>query len=86
MQGVITLLDKLDGWIDEIPPLPTPQRFGNLAFRSWGKRLEEVRPRSRPCPSTDDSARQSGSHGCHRYRCCYAYLIIIVSWDPAAFI
>ncbi|PIL28105.1 hypothetical protein GSI_09756 [Ganoderma sinense ZZ0214-1] len=41
VQGVITLLDKLDGWIDEIPPLPTPQRFGNLAFRSWGKRLEE---------------------------------------------
>ncbi|KAM5544080.1 hypothetical protein V8D89_002266 [Ganoderma adspersum] len=40
-QGVITLLDKLDGWIDEIPPLQTPQRFGNLAFRSWGKRLEE---------------------------------------------
>ena len=39
---VIDLLDKLDKWIDEIPPLPTPQRFGNLAFRTWGKRLEEV--------------------------------------------
>lgn len=37
------LLDNLDEWIDEIPPLPTPQRFGNLAFRTWGKRLEEVR-------------------------------------------
>ncbi len=37
------MLDKLDQWIDEIPPLPTPQRFGNLAFRTWGKRLEEVR-------------------------------------------
>ncbi|OJT15081.1 Serine/threonine-protein phosphatase 2A activator 1 [Trametes pubescens] len=34
------LLNKLDKWIDEIPPLPTPQRFGNLAFRTWGKRLE----------------------------------------------
>ncbi|TFK93785.1 PTPA-domain-containing protein [Polyporus arcularius HHB13444] len=39
--AVIAMLDKLDKWIDEIPPLPTPQRFGNLAFRTWGKRLEE---------------------------------------------
>ncbi|KZT27229.1 Phosphotyrosyl phosphatase activator [Neolentinus lepideus HHB14362 ss-1] len=38
---LIALLDKLDSWIDEIPPLLTPQRFGNLAFRTWGKRLEE---------------------------------------------
>jgi len=37
------LLDELDRWIDEIPPLPTAQRFGNLAFRTWGKRLEQVR-------------------------------------------
>ncbi|KAI0259097.1 hypothetical protein BC834DRAFT_1019732 [Gloeopeniophorella convolvens] len=38
---VLNLLDELDRWIDEIPPLPSPQRFGNLAFRTWGKRLEE---------------------------------------------
>ncbi|KAI0636287.1 hypothetical protein C8Q77DRAFT_638149 [Trametes polyzona] len=38
--AVIDMLDKMDKWIDEIPPLPTPQRFGNLAFRTWGKRLE----------------------------------------------
>ncbi|CDO75108.1 hypothetical protein BN946_scf185010.g33 [Trametes cinnabarina] len=38
--ALIEMLDKLDAWIDEIPPLPTPQRFGNLAFRTWGKRLE----------------------------------------------
>ncbi|TFK63152.1 Phosphotyrosyl phosphatase activator [Pluteus cervinus] len=37
----ITMIETLDGWIDEIPPLQTAQRFGNLAFRSWGKRLEE---------------------------------------------
>jgi len=36
------LLEVLTGWIDEIPPLTTPQRFGNLAFRTWGRRLEEV--------------------------------------------
>lgn len=45
MQAIIktlALLDTLDGWIDDIPPQETPQRFGNLAFRTWGKRLEEV--------------------------------------------
>ncbi|KXN91754.1 Serine/threonine-protein phosphatase 2A activator 1 [Leucoagaricus sp. SymC.cos] len=38
---ILALLDTLEGWIEEIPPLRTPQRFGNLAFRTWGSRLEE---------------------------------------------
>lgn len=45
MAAVLAALDELDAWIDEIPPLQTPQRFGNLAFRTWGKRLEDVRSR-----------------------------------------
>jgi serine/threonine-protein phosphatase 2A activator len=40
--AIVDLLDELDGWVDDIPPQPTPQRYGNLAFRVWGKRLEEV--------------------------------------------
>lgn len=36
------LLDELQMWTQEIEPLKTPQRFGNLAFRTWGQRLEEV--------------------------------------------
>ena len=39
---ILDLLDTLNQWVDEIPPLETPQRFGNLAFRTWGTRLEEV--------------------------------------------
>ncbi|KAL4263905.1 Serine/threonine-protein phosphatase 2A activator [Pleurotus pulmonarius] len=39
--GIIGVLDRLDRWIDDIPPLDSPQRFGNLAFRTWGKRLKE---------------------------------------------
>jgi len=39
--SVLSILDKLDTWIDEAPPLQTPQRFGNLAFRTWGKRVED---------------------------------------------
>lgn len=42
IESTLRLLDTLDGWIDEIPPLRTPQRFGNLAFRTWGKRVEDV--------------------------------------------
>ncbi|KAI0029428.1 hypothetical protein K488DRAFT_80177 [Vararia minispora EC-137] len=41
VHAILILLDELDGWINDIPPQPTPQRFGNLAFRAWGKRLEE---------------------------------------------
>ncbi|KIM71943.1 hypothetical protein PILCRDRAFT_27804, partial [Piloderma croceum F 1598] len=41
---IIQLLDTLDAWIDDIPPQPTPQRFGNLAFRTWGKRLHDTLP------------------------------------------
>ncbi|KDR78541.1 hypothetical protein GALMADRAFT_243948 [Galerina marginata CBS 339.88] len=41
VEKVLALLDGLDQWIDDIPPLKTPQRFGNLSFRTWGQRLEE---------------------------------------------
>jgi len=41
IQSLLMLLDTLDGWVSDIPPLESPQRFGNLAFRTWGKRLEE---------------------------------------------
>lgn len=36
------LLYQLERWTQEVEPLSTPQRFGNLAFRTWGQRLEEV--------------------------------------------
>ncbi|KAI0703840.1 hypothetical protein BC835DRAFT_1317809 [Cytidiella melzeri] len=39
--STLSLLETLDSWINEIPPQSTPQRFGNLAFRTWGKRLED---------------------------------------------
>ncbi|CCA73849.1 related to RRD1-Resistant to Rapamycin Deletion (protein phosphatase 2A regulator activity) [Serendipita indica DSM 11827] len=37
---VVELLDELKKWVDEIPPYGDKQRFGNLAFRDWGKRLQ----------------------------------------------
>ncbi|KDN52963.1 PTPA-domain-containing protein [Tilletiaria anomala UBC 951] len=39
--SLIELLERVDALTQEIKPLDTPQRFGNLAFRTWGQRLEE---------------------------------------------
>ncbi|TPX36195.1 hypothetical protein SmJEL517_g01498 [Synchytrium microbalum] len=38
---VIAVLKTVDQWTDEIPPLESPQRFGNKAFRTWIDRLEQ---------------------------------------------
>ncbi|PWN22566.1 Phosphotyrosyl phosphatase activator [Microstroma glucosiphilum] len=41
IEAVLQLLQTLLRWTEEIEPKQTPQRFGNLAFRDWGARLEE---------------------------------------------
>uniref|UniRef100_A0A0B7BU89 Serine/threonine-protein phosphatase 2A activator n=1 Tax=Arion vulgaris TaxID=1028688 RepID=A0A0B7BU89_9EUPU len=38
------LLEELDKWVDEIPPIDQPQRFGNKAFRTWFSRFRERGP------------------------------------------
>ncbi|KAK0528308.1 Serine/threonine-protein phosphatase 2A activator 1 [Tilletia horrida] len=40
-QRVLKLLAELDQWTRDIEREQGPQRFGNIAFRDWGKRLEE---------------------------------------------
>jgi len=35
------LLNKYEGFIDEIPPVEQPMRFGNKAFKSWLDKLKE---------------------------------------------
>ncbi|KAJ8965190.1 hypothetical protein NQ317_008728 [Molorchus minor] len=37
---ISSLLDTLSNWIDEIPPIQQPQRFGNQAFRTWFNKLK----------------------------------------------
>ncbi|KAI9099884.1 hypothetical protein DFS34DRAFT_648828 [Phlyctochytrium arcticum] len=44
VQKLLHMLDTLDRWIDEIPPLESPQRFGNKAFRNWCERLDAEAP------------------------------------------
>ncbi|KAG8864795.1 Serine/threonine-protein phosphatase 2A activator 1 [Tulasnella sp. 330] len=39
VKKTVDLLEVILGWIEEIPPQTTSQRYGNLAFRDWGNRL-----------------------------------------------
>lgn len=36
------MLEVLNKWIDEIPAIQQPQRFGNQAFRTWYEKLKTV--------------------------------------------
>jgi len=38
---LLGILEKLSQFVDEIPPIDQPQRFGNKAFRTWYDRLVE---------------------------------------------
>lgn len=44
VQRFLDLLSKLSQWIDEIPPIQQPQRFGNKAFKTW---LDKVKHNSK---------------------------------------
>ncbi|XP_050296075.1 serine/threonine-protein phosphatase 2A activator-like [Anthonomus grandis grandis] len=35
------LLDTLSQWVDQIPPINQPQRFGNAAFKTWYQKLKD---------------------------------------------
>ncbi|CAE1267361.1 PPP2R4 [Acanthosepion pharaonis] len=41
VKNLIELLNTLDRWINETPPIEQPQRFGNKAFRTWFSILQE---------------------------------------------
>lgn len=36
------MLETLDRWIDETPPVDQPSRFGNKAYRTWYAKLDQV--------------------------------------------
>ncbi|CAJ1361105.1 unnamed protein product [Effrenium voratum] len=36
-----SMLDQMESWIEDFPPLAQPMRFGNKAFRNWHQRLCE---------------------------------------------
>ncbi|KDO33908.1 hypothetical protein SPRG_01788 [Saprolegnia parasitica CBS 223.65] len=45
VEALCGLLATLNSWIDEIPPIDQPMRFGNKAFRDWYDRLAQEAPK-----------------------------------------
>ncbi|XP_042148562.1 serine/threonine-protein phosphatase 2A activator isoform X2 [Ixodes scapularis] len=39
--GLLRLLETLDAWVEETPPVSQPQRFGNSAFRTWLQKVHK---------------------------------------------
>lgn len=37
----LEMLEKLEQWVRDIPPVKQPSRFGNSAFRTWHSRLND---------------------------------------------
>jgi len=44
-QAIIGALQKISGWIDEIPPIEQPMRYGNKAFRDWMDKIRAEIPK-----------------------------------------
>lgn len=44
-QAIISLLDALEKWVDEIPPAKVALRYGNPSYRIWQERLQQQGPR-----------------------------------------
>ncbi|CAN0402789.1 unnamed protein product, partial [Phaeothamnion confervicola] len=41
---IVGMMETMAGWVDEIPALQQPMRFGNKAFRTWHQRLVTEAP------------------------------------------
>lgn len=35
MQPLYDWLEKIENWLNDVPPVDQPMRFGNKAFRQW---------------------------------------------------
>lgn len=58
-QQVLLMLEKMDKWIEDFPPINQPQRYGNKAYRDWHNKLNETKEElvrdiyPNPNPDTD---------------------------------
>ncbi|CAB1440901.1 unnamed protein product [Pleuronectes platessa] len=41
VEKLLDLLETLDRWINETPPVDQPSRFGNKAYRTWYSKLDQ---------------------------------------------
>ena len=42
VKKVISMLDQMMEWVEQIKPVEQQQRFGNKAYRDWHQKLKEV--------------------------------------------
>ena len=42
------MIDKMIAWVDEVPPVKQPMRFGNKAFRTWHARVRATEVAKHP--------------------------------------
>jgi hypothetical protein len=42
VEKTVATINQINTWIDEIPPIQQPMRFGNKAFRTFFDRLMDV--------------------------------------------
>lgn len=41
MSALLSVIDELWSWVDDIPPVQQSLRYGNPAYRTWAARLQE---------------------------------------------
>ncbi|KAF6126693.1 protein phosphatase 2 phosphatase activator [Phyllostomus discolor] len=64
IEKLVALLNTLDRWIDETPPVDQPSRFGNKAYRTWYARLDQVRLYTLVATSVSSLLLSQGSEPC----------------------
>lgn len=42
VEKILNMLETMDSWIKDIPPIQQPMRYGNKAYRIWNDRLVNV--------------------------------------------
>ena len=42
IEKLMGMLDRYMRYVDDIPPLEQPQRFGNKAYRAWSDLIRDV--------------------------------------------
>ena len=42
LQPLYDWIEKIEAWLDDVPPIEQPMRFGNKAFRDWVDKIAAV--------------------------------------------
>jgi len=77
VRGLVDMLQEIEQWIEEIPPINQPMRFGNKAFCKWHARLVERGPEillkaiAQATPSTEVCMKDLAAELVHYLYCSF---------------